>query len=1018
MKKLLLVTALVLAAICQAESQKVKVYAHPALIYDDAHFSIYQDYMSDISFHFFYVGKQIYDLKSSGTQFFITIPEDIELLEAGLMDRWKNPTELRTTFKKEKKVINGKNYIRYELPVPTCVLQPALTKPLPGGMFGGTSNNIVTLIVKPSKPLPEKSMVYWELTGKYPYKGQFSVYPVKLDLKGLQKSRIKIQSHTNIPAFAYSRRAITDQARLYKDLKVDAIDTQLATGTNRGYKDIWDKGGFDVFGGGSLMHVFWYNPQGIDKNQKIEDRDFLTGINGVNGRYINKAAYHGRAFCPQAVITPGRYPYKKLLKLGREAAEAGATWLDIDIEADYCIQCYCAECLEAFFKFAKIKPEKLSPVALVQKYPKEWYYFRNEQTRQLYQILKDNLTKDFPKLKIGANTVLHEWAKDLGELKYGVCTFAEDPRLMKGTLDFIMADTLMGGVYDAITVDAMSRSSNIPIIAIPGTSYCVGYTAGVMNGRRMTAEMTGSTYGYEQRYENHRLSMLHIAASGAAVLRYGINEACIGKATVEALKILKQVEDFYLDGKRADKNAAVADVTSGVSRWSLDKSRIRGGIWKYFYDNWNGKVQTRMHVLNGDYALGLYNWDPWQNKKWHIRLKDIPEGNWYLTEVTTGKRITMNGKKIWTTAELKKGFVMEIPKIDCHIIKFTRKAIPAAGEITLKCEATTAVPYNQYAWRTGGQHDFKQIMIKQQKRPLNLIKLHGKTIVKENTNMKTSTVAVIAAAVTTLTAADFPLTVDFKDVAKAGISAKVENNAIVSKQNYYFGTMQLPELNKNVLFTIKTNGKNAKLGIQQYGMDNKRISIPLWLYPVNGTVEIKFIIPASKLKVPSKLSFYSIGKKEISITAMKAEFTDKTKVDAPKVAPKHPAVPIPFKADLNKKQSGVSINGKAANGKITINKGYNIGTITLPATKEALSCTFTMSTNDGATLGLVLYDIDNFGRPAKALARYAWGKRLGQAGEKIDFAIPASPKQRLLLLYNTAKTGNIIVEGFEIGKLQ
>ena len=52
------------------------------------------------------------------------------------------------------------------------------------------------------------------------------------------------------------------------------------------------------------------------------------------------------------------------------------------------------------------------------------------------------------------------------------------------------------------------------------------------------------------------------------------------------------------------------------------------------------------------------------------------------------------------------------------------------------------------------------------------------------------------------------------------------------------------------------------------------------------------------------------------------------------------------------------------------------------------------------------------------LARYAWGKRLGQAGEKIDFAVPPSPKQRLLLLYNTAKKGNIIVEGFEIGKLQ
>ena len=284
--------------------------------------------------------------------------------------------------------------------------------------------------------------------------------------------------------------------------------------------------------------------------------------------------------------------------------------------------------------------------------------------------------------------------------------------------------------------------------------------------------------------------------------------------------------------------------------------------------------------------------------------------------------------------------------------------------------------------------------------------------------MKTSTVAVIAAAVTTLTAADFPLTVDFKDVAKAGISAKVENNAIVSKGGYYFGSMQLPALNKNVLFTIKANGKGAKLGIQQFGLDNKRISIPAWTVPVDGAVDVKFIIPASKLKVPSKLFFYSVGKKEISFTAMKAEFTDKTKVDAPKVARKLPAVTIPFKADFNKKQTGVNIYGKAANGKITINKGYNIGTIVLPVTKEPISCTFTMTANDGATLGLILYDIDNHGRPTKALARYVWGKRLGQAGEKIDFAIPTSPKQRLLLLYNTAKKGNIIVEGLEIGKLQ
>ena len=1018
MKKFLFTILLLSAALSFADSSKIKVYVHPAMIYDDAHCSIYQDYMTDISFHFFYVGQRIFDLKSSGTKLYITLPEEIKVIEAGVMDRWKNPTGIYTKFNTEKKVIDGRNYIRYELPIPTSVLQPAITKPLPGGMFGGTTNNLVNLMIQPDKPLPPKSKIYWETVGKYAYKGEFSVYPVKLDLKGLKKSRIAIQTFTNIPAFGYSRDAVAEQVRLFKDLKIDSIDTQLATGANRGFKELWDKAGFGVHGGGSLMHVFWYNPTGIDKGQQIEDRDFLTGIDGRNGRYINKAAYHHRAFCPQAIITPGRYPNKKLLKLGREIAASGATWLDIDIEADICIQCYCAECQEAFFKFSKIKPEKLSPVDLVQKYPKEWYYFRNEQTRLLYQALKDDLKKDYPNLKIGANTVLHSWDKDLGELKYGYCSFAEDPRLMTGTLEFIMADTLMGGIYDGITVDAMAKSTNIPIIAIPGSSYCVGYSAGVMCGRRMTAEMTGDTYGYGQRYENHLLSMLHIAASGAAGLRYGINEACIAKATVEAGKILNQVEDFYLYGKRADEQLAVADLTSGASRWSFDKSRIRGGIWKHFYDNWNGKIQSRIHTLNGDYVVGLYNWDPWQNKKWHVRFTELANGNWYLTDVVTGKRITMNGKKTWSTSELKQGFVLDISKIGFRIIKITKNAIPSNGEIALKSESTTKAPYNQYAWRTGGQHDFKAFMTKLQQRPLLWIKKFGKSTIQENNTMKKSTVAAVAAVITTLTAADFPLTVDFKDVAKAGISAKVENNAIVSKGGYYFGSMQLPALNKNILFTIKANGKGAKLGIQQYGMDSKRISIPLWMYPVDGAVEVKFIIPASNLKVPSKLLFYSIGKKEISFTAMKAEFTDKTKVDAPKTAPKRPAVPVPFKSDFNKKQPGVSISGKAANGKITINKGYNIGTIALPETKDPLSCTITMTATDGATVGIVLYDIDNHGRPAKVLARYAWGKRLGQAGEKIDFAISASPKQRLLLLYNNAKKGNIIIEGIEIGKLQ
>ena len=246
----------------------------------------------------------------------------------------------------------------------------------------------------------------------------------------------------------------------------------------------------------------------------------------------------------------------------------------------------------------------------------------------------------------------------------------------------------------------------------------------------------------------------------------------------------------------------------------------------------------------------------------------------------------------------------------------------------------------------------------------------------------------------------------------------MENNAIVSKDSYYFGSMQLPAVEKNLMFTISATGKNANFGIQQYGLDNQRISIPMWKRAVNGSVELKFIIPAANLKKPSKLMFYSIGKKELSFTSFKVEFTDLAKVPAPKKAMVLPAVTVPFKSDFSKKQTGISIGGKAVGGKITVKGGYTFGTITIPATKDPLSCSLTMTVKDGATLGLVLYEVDNAGRAGKVLNRYAWGKRLGQAGEKLDLAIPAHNKQMFLMMYNVSKAGSIDLEGIEIGKME
>ena len=1019
MKKIFVSIAMLLTAVCfAAESPKVKIYAYPSLHYDNAHCSIYQDYMSDLSFHFFYVGKRVLDLKSSGTKFFIEIPEDIRLVEAGVMDRWKTPTGIYTSFPQQKKVINGRKYIRYELPIPTCVLQPALTKPLLGGNFGGTSNNIVTIIIKPLKQLPPKSMIYWETVGKYAYKGQFSVYPVKLDLKGLEKSRIVSHCRPNTPIFAYSKRALTEEARLFKDLKVDSIPAQTYSDKYKDIKEMWKKAGFGVFGGDNLLHLFWPTPTNADEKGYAEDRDFLTGINGVNGKYINKAAYHGRALCPQAVITPGRYPNRKLLKLGRIDALNGATWLDIDIEADIYIQCYCKECLDAFFKFSKLKPEKLAPLELVRKYPKQWYYFRNEQTRLLYQALKDDLKKKYPNLKIGANTALGGCDVDLEELKFGLCSFAEDPRLMKGTLEFVMADTLTGGLADMITVDALSRTTDVPILAVPGSSYCVGYGAGSNCARRMTSEMTGDSYGYDQRYENHRLSMLHLAASGACGFRYTINEACVAKAALEATKLLKQMENFYLDGKRADDHVKVADLTKGASAWDLDKSRIRGYIWKYHYNKYNGRVQSRTHTLNGDYSIGLYNWDPFQTKKWHVRLTDIPNGNWYLTDVVSGKRITMNGKKTWSTAELKKGFVMDIAPVDCRLLKITKKAIPASGETAIACESTTVAPYNQYAWRTGKVMTYKEFTERQLKRPLRLIKQYGN--IKVNNTMKRTGIAIAAAVISTLSAADFPVTVDFKNVGKYGISAPVKDNAIVSQNNYNFGTMRLPVSGKNLLFKMKVEAKGARLGMILYNPAMKPLQNALWGYNINGKTDVEFILPASNLKTPTTLYFYSIGKVPLSISSFRIETTDKTAVVQKAAAKKVgiPTITFPFKADFNERQTGFNLGGKVENGKMVIRGKYSFGVINLPASDKPISFSMTATAKDGATLGVMLYNLNAKNLPGKVVASPMWGKGLGQADEIVNIAFPAQKAQTVLYLYNVSKKGSLTISNVEIGKIK
>ena len=124
MKTLALFSGIVLFLSCQAK-EAIRIYAYPASIYDDAKCSIYQDFQTDLTFTFHYEGGKITDLRSGGTRFFVEFPEELKLLEASLMDGWKKPGEHYDTFPASPAERDGRKYLRYELPIPKSVIQPA-----------------------------------------------------------------------------------------------------------------------------------------------------------------------------------------------------------------------------------------------------------------------------------------------------------------------------------------------------------------------------------------------------------------------------------------------------------------------------------------------------------------------------------------------------------------------------------------------------------------------------------------------------------------------------------------------------------------------------------------------------------------------------------------------------------------------------------------------------------------------------------------------------------------------------
>lgn len=850
----LLLGVLGLAAL-RLPAAEVAVYVYPSMIYDDEHCPLYRDFVSELTLVYYYRGEErILDLAASGSRLFVELPAGVALVESNRMDGWKKPTAQQVDFVSVPCRRDGLDYRRHELQLPATVLQPALRQPLPGGMFGASSNNHQVLMLRASPEAPETFRIYWAIEGKYACQGEFAARLVTLPPGPAPVQRTRLQSGTPLPNMGYSDLALRERAQLYRLAGVNRVSAQLDSGPNQGRRHIWEEAGFAFYGGGSLMHVLI---RGNNRSASDNPDDYLVDLRGRRAQGSHPSAYHMRLWCPEAVITPGRYPWKLWMEAARTEIAGGAMELDADLETHIWNQCFCPACLAHFFRFCQIEPVDLPPLELVRRHPMAWYRFRNEQTRLMYQQLRQELLPHHPQLRIGANTINTDFDKDLGDLKYGICHFGEDGRLLGESVDFLLADTLTGSLADVIAVDTLKRSTGKEIVAVAGTSYCVGYNPCVMAHRRETARLTGDTYGYAQRPQLQKLSMMHLLASGATGLRVELDEASVVKATAEAARTLASMEGFYLDGQRQDGQLQVRDCTEGETPWLADKSRVRGGVWRHYYKLYHGQVQYRLHRLGEEWLLSLFNWDPFQTKQWHLALPEMPDARFWMLDVEEETLWLHENDGAWSAESLRQGLVVPVPPAGYRLLRLSRNRPDAARQRRVGSQACAKPVADPYAWYTGTQIDLAGFVERALQRPLEQLERYGD--LKEGGDGAAATAS--AAAIVPV---PLPFAATFAPTQnEIAVTGKLQADGIYSAGKYWFASLRLPPAATPLrlrLHVATDDAQKGRIGIILYPDDTFTVLQRLcWGQLPGPDGQLDFQIQAEFLHQPTRLVFYNVA---------------------------------------------------------------------------------------------------------------------------------------------------------------
>jgi len=303
-------------------------------------------------------------------------------------------------------------------------------------------------------------------------------------------------------------------------------------------------------------------------------------------------------------------------------------------------ECFCKECIKAFSARYNIPKEKIpGSKEILKNYKKEWGQFWCHLISGMLSEAKEAIKETHPDSKVFMYDYINNY-DDAPGIEKILFSCPLDSRLIDKVLDG-HALSIAGSYRNDLlnNLDMMSKVLKKPVIVNPRISRFIGATAGYTSRDDALSP------------DAFRLQLIGSAASGAEgfVIFPGIFiDGMFFKEADKAMKEIAIVEDFYLQGKRCDKDFAITLKNKGV----IDVKRDIG---------------IRGHRLGNKILVTVFNFNKSEDASIELAVA-VNRGQfmiWNPIEEKTFK--SPGGKTVWSRSEVKKGIPYIVP---AHDVKF------------------------------------------------------------------------------------------------------------------------------------------------------------------------------------------------------------------------------------------------------------------------------------------------------------------------------------------------------------